>query len=126
MTTVIDTATMAGDLAAEILDQLSQSNVPVLSTNAFPQIPSLTLKSSLDRLGSREMIVYKTLDREEAILTLEAEGIAAHGSHEAKVFEAVKQRPEGLKIADLPVRWLSCTPDLLEDPVAKANSLHRL
>ena len=117
---------MAGDLIPEILDRLSRSNGPILSTEEFPRIPSSTLKSSLDRLGSRGFIVYKPVDREEAILTPEAEGIAAHGSHEAKVFEAVKERSEGLKIADLPVRWLSCTPDLLEGPLAKANNFCRL
>ena len=126
MATVVDAAAMGSDLAADVLDRLSQSHGPILSTEAFPRIPSSTLKSSLDRLGSREMIVYKTVDREEAILTPEAEGIAARGSHEAKVFEAVKERPKGLKIADLPVRWLSCVPDLLDDPLARADNLIRL
>ncbi|KAL8823944.1 MAG: hypothetical protein Q9191_005421 [Dirinaria sp. TL-2023a] len=93
---------MATDLTSQILHALSQSDAPVVSADAFPSIPSTTVKSALDRLGSREMVTYRKIDREEAVLTPEAEGIAAHGSHEAKVFEAVQRAVEGLKIADLP------------------------
>ena len=99
---------MAPELTSEVLDALSQSEGPILSADAFPSIPSTTLKSALDRLGSREMVAYKKIDREEALLTPEAEGIAANGSHEARVFEAVLKAVEGLKIADLPVRGADC------------------
>lgn len=105
---------MASDLTSQVLHVLSQSHGPVLSADAFPSIPSTTVKSALDRLGSREMVSYRVIDREEVILTVEAEGIAANGSHEAKVFEAVRNSIEGLKIADLPVCWLNCTPARLE------------
>ena len=101
---------MATDLTSQVLDALSHSDGPVLSAEAFSLIPSKTVKSALDRLGSREMVTYKTIDREEAFLTPEAEAIAADGSHEAKVFEAVRQAVEGLKITDLPVRWLNRMP----------------
>lgn len=94
---------MASGLTSQVLDALSESEGPILSADAFPTIPSTTLKSALDRLGSREMVVYEKIDREEALLTPEAEGIAANGSHEARVFEAVQKALEGLKIADLPV-----------------------
>ena len=94
---------MAPELTSDILDALSQSEGPILSAEAFPSIASTTLKSALDRLGSREMVKYKKIDREEALLTTEAEGIAANGSHEARVFEAVQRAVGGLKIADLPV-----------------------
>ena len=99
---------MAPELTSEVLDALSQSGGPILSADVFPSIPSTTLKSALDRLGSREMVAYKKIDREEAILTPEAEGIAAHGSHEARVFEAVERAVDGLKIADLPVCGATC------------------
>lgn len=105
---------MASDLTSQVLDVLSRSDEPVLSADAFPSIPSTTVKSALDRLGSREMVSYRAIDRDEAILTAEAEGIAANGSHEAKVFEAVQNAVEGLKIADLPVCWLNCTPARLD------------
>lgn len=101
---------MASDLTTEVLDALAESYGPILTTDAFPSTPFITIKSALDRLGSREMVVYKTIEREEAILTEEAQGIASHGSHEAKVFEAVRKTVEGLKVSDLPVRGPKCTP----------------
>jgi len=60
------------------------------------------------------MVTYSKRDREEAVLTEEAEGIAANGSHEAKVFEAVRKAVEGLKISDLPVRGSNCMPARLD------------
>lgn len=105
---------MAIDLTAEVLDILSQTGEPILSTDAFPSAPSTEVKGALDRLKSREMVVYDTIDKDEAILTPEAEDIAANGSHEAKVFEAVLQAVEGMKISDLPVRWLNCMPGRLD------------
>lgn len=105
---------MTADLTARVLDALSQSDGPMLSTDVFPSVPSTEIKSALDRLKSREMVVYEAIDKEEAILTAEAEGVAAHGSPEAKVFEAVSKAMEGLKITDLPVCWLNCTPARLD------------
>ena len=64
------------------------------------------------------MVTYEAIDQEVAILTLEAEGIAANGSHEAKVFEAVRNAIEGLRIAELPVCWLNCMPARLDVNVA--------
>ena len=109
---------MASDLTSQVLDALSESNDPVRTANAFPSVPSTTVKSALDRLGSREMISYNTIDREEAVLTDEANGIVEDGSHEAKVFEAVRKAVEGLKITDLPVRRPDCMPARLENPRA--------
>ncbi|KAL9594589.1 MAG: hypothetical protein Q9219_006949 [cf. Caloplaca sp. 3 TL-2023] len=93
---------MAADLTSRVLDALSQTEGSVLTARTFPSVDFTTMKSALDRLGSREMILYRQLDREEAILTPEAQEIAAEGSHEAKVFEAVRQAVDGLKITDLP------------------------
>jgi phenylalanyl-tRNA synthetase alpha chain len=101
---------MASDLTTEVLAALAESNGAILTAEAFPSIPFTTIKSVLDRLGSREMVAYKTIEREEAILTEEAQGIASHGSHEAKVFEAVRKAVEGLKVSDLPVRGPKCMP----------------
>ena len=47
------------------------------------------------------MVEYEKLDTEEVRLTPEGEGIAENGSHEARVFEAVRSAMEGLKIKDL-------------------------
>ena len=106
---------MASDITSQVLQVLSRSNEPVISADAFPSIPATAVKGALDRLHSRDMVAYKTIEREEAILTTEAKGIAAEGSHEAKVFEAVRKSIEGLKITELPVRWLNCTPARLGD-----------
>ena len=105
---------MATDLTTEVLDVLTQTDESVLSTDAFPSTPSVEVKSALERLKYRDMILYETIDKDEAMLTHEAEGIAANGSHEAKVFEAVLQAVDGMKISDLPVRWLNCMPGRLE------------
>lgn len=105
---------MATDVTDQVLNILSQTEEPILSNDAFPSIPSTEIKSALDRLKSREMVSYEAIDKDEAVLTPEAEGIAANGSHEAKVFEAVLQAVEGMKMTDLPVRWLNRTPGRLD------------
>lgn len=89
-----------GDLTSEILEALSKTD-GILSSEAFPSQKSADVKSSLDRLGSRSMVVYETIDREEAILEPEAQEIASNGSHEARVFEALKEAVDGLTISDL-------------------------
>ncbi|KAL2864198.1 phenylalanine--tRNA ligase subunit alpha [Aspergillus lucknowensis] len=93
---------MASDMTKPILDALSASEGPILSSEAFPSIPSLSIKSAVDRLASRQMVEYETIEKEAAVLTKEGEDIAANGSHEAKVFEAVVAAIDGLKIGDLP------------------------
>lgn len=111
---------MANDLSPnQVLNALSHRDGPVLTADVFPSVPFVKVKSALDTLKSRDMVAYKTIEREEAILTFEAEGIAANGSHEAKVFEAVRKAVEGLKISELPVRWLNCMPARLDDSEAK-------
>ncbi|MCJ1479210.1 Phenylalanyl-tRNA synthetase, beta subunit, cytoplasmic [Lambiella insularis] len=93
---------MASDLPQQVLDALAQSDGPILTAEVFPSQPFTAIKGALDRLGSRELVIYEQRDREEAILTEEAQGIAQNGSHEAKVFEAVRKAVEGLKVTDLP------------------------
>ena len=93
---------MATDLTPQVLDALSSTD-SFLSADAFPSASSLSIKSALDRLASRDMVIYQTIDREEVVLTEEGQGIAVEGSHEAKVFEAVRKAVDGLKISDLPV-----------------------
>jgi phenylalanyl-tRNA synthetase alpha chain len=89
-----------GDLPSKILLALSEKD-PILSSEAFPSLKSLDVKSALDRLASRSMIAYDTIDREEALLEPEALEIAANGSHEARVFEALRQAMGGLSVAEL-------------------------
>jgi phenylalanyl-tRNA synthetase alpha chain len=89
-----------GDLVPKILQLLSE-NDSILSSEAFPSLKSIDVKSALDRLGSRSMITYDTIEREEAILEAEGQEIAANGSHEARVFEALRQAMNGLTVAEL-------------------------
>ena len=93
-----------------LLAILDRNDGPLLTADAFPSVPFVKVKSALDTLKSREMISHSQLEREEAILTPEGEGIAKEGSHEAKVFEAVRAAVEGLKIEELPVCRSNCTP----------------
>ncbi|CZR50520.1 probable phenylalanine-tRNA ligase beta chain [Phialocephala subalpina] len=89
-----------GELPSEILLALSKSE-PILSSEAFPLYKSADAKSALDRLGSRSMITYETIDREDAILEPEAVEIEANGSHEARVFEALSKALGGLTVQEL-------------------------
>ena len=73
----------------------------MLSNEAFPTQKSTDIKGALDRLASRYMVSYETIDKEEAVLEPEAVGIEANGSHEARVFEALREAVEGLTIAEL-------------------------
>ena len=90
----------AGDLTSEVLQALSKAD-PILSTETFADVPFESIKAALDRLASRSMVTYEQVEREEAFLEPEAEVIVSHGSHEARVFEAVRQALDGLSIQDL-------------------------
>ena len=89
-----------GDLPSEILQLLSE-NDPILSSEAIPLQKSADVKAALDRLASRYMVRYETIDREEAILEDEGAEIEANGSHEARVFEALRKAVEGLTVKEL-------------------------
>lgn len=93
-------AVATGDLTSQILQTLANKS-PILTSEAFPSATSQDVKAALDRLGSRSMITYETIEREEAVLEPEAEQIAAHGSHEARVFEALRKAVDGLTVQEL-------------------------
>ncbi|KAM3508672.1 hypothetical protein MY10362_001036 [Beauveria mimosiformis] len=90
----------SGDLATQVLLALDKQS-PILTAEAFPALASQDVKAALDRLGSRSMITYSTIEREEAVLEPEAEQIAEHGSHEARVFEALRKAMDGLSVQEL-------------------------
>lgn len=95
---------MATYLPTRVLHALNDaSTLPLASPAAFPDVEATVLKGALDSLLSREQIVYETVDKEVSVLTPEAEGIVADGSHEAKVYDAVCKALEGIKISELPV-----------------------
>ncbi|KKA26737.1 hypothetical protein TD95_000879 [Thielaviopsis punctulata] len=93
-------STTSVDLVSLVLQTLDKTS-PILSNEAFPSVPFTEVKSALDRLASRDMVTYKTLEREEAVLEAEGEQIAAHGSHEARVFAALIKATEGLTVQEL-------------------------
>ncbi|KAM3506788.1 hypothetical protein MY11210_007409 [Beauveria gryllotalpidicola] len=90
----------SGDLATLVLLALDKQS-PILTAEAFPALASQDVKAALDRLGSRSMLTYSTIEREEAVLEPEAEQIAEHGSHEARVFEALRKAMDGLSVQEL-------------------------
>ena len=92
---------MAEDLTQGVLQAVSSADGPLLTSEVFPGISFTIIKSAVDKLRSREFIDAEQIDREEVILTPEGEGIAKHGSHEARVFEAVRAAMGGLAIKDL-------------------------
>lgn len=89
------------NLTQEILDLLDTKE-PLQSNEDFPAISQAEIKAALDRLASRSMVEYKSLDSEKVVLTPESEGIVAEGSHEFKVWKLVKERGS-VPIAELPV-----------------------
>ncbi|KAF7547770.1 hypothetical protein G7Z17_g7512 [Cylindrodendrum hubeiense] len=88
------------DFTSEVLLALSKAD-PILSAETFPEVPFESLKAAFDRLASRSMITYEQIERQEAFLEPEAEVIVSHGSHEARVFEAVHKAMGGLSIQEL-------------------------
>ena len=93
--------TQGRNLTQDILDLLDTKET-LQSNEDFPSIPQRDIKAALDRLASRSMVEYKTLDKEQVDLTPESEGIIANGSHEFKVWKAVKEAGK-IAIKELPV-----------------------
>ncbi len=92
----------ARDLTQEILNLLDEK--PSFQTSQdFADVPQGEIKAALDRLASRLMVQYDTLDSERPVLTEEGEMICRDGSHEFKVWDAVRRHGK-LAIKQLPVR----------------------
>ncbi|KAK5128659.1 hypothetical protein LTR08_003931 [Meristemomyces frigidus] len=79
-----------GDLTLQILQAVNEHDI-VKSADTFPNTSQTVIKAALDRLASRSMIEYDTKDSEEVRLTDEGQQIVAEGSHEYKVWDAVRQ-----------------------------------
>ncbi|PVH93464.1 hypothetical protein DM02DRAFT_603926 [Periconia macrospinosa] len=77
------------NVTQDVLDLLDQKE-PLQTSEDFPAISQAEIKAALDRLASRSMVEYKTNDSEQVLLSKEAEAIVANGSHEYKVWKAVK------------------------------------
>jgi phenylalanyl-tRNA synthetase alpha chain len=79
------------DLTQEVLDLLDTKQT-VATESDLPDVAQAEIKAALDRLASRNMVTYETNDQEQVILSKEGEQIANEGSHEYKVWDAVKKR----------------------------------
>jgi len=79
------------DLTLDILCTLDTQE-PFHTAETFPQISQGEIKAALDRLASRGMVEYNTNVAEQVILTEEGQQICDEGSHEWKVWEAVKSK----------------------------------
>ena len=92
-----------GDLAVQILKTLDATpTLPLLSGTAFPASSFAELKAALDKLASREMVRFDTIEKEVAALEAEGDFIVANGSHEARVFKALQAAGEaGLTVQEL-------------------------
>jgi phenylalanyl-tRNA synthetase alpha chain len=77
------------NITQDVLDLLDTKQ-PLQTAQDFPSIPQAEIKAALDRLASRSMIEYQAHDSERVILTSEADAIVSDGSHEYKVWKAVK------------------------------------
>lgn len=78
------------DLPQQILDLLETK--PVLKSSVdFPEVSQKEIKAAIDRLSSREMVTYSTIDTEQVQLTEEGRTICNEGSHEYKVWDAVRR-----------------------------------
>lgn len=79
------------DLTLQILHAVGQQP-DIQTSDTFPNAPSTDIKAALDRLSSRSMIEYEQHTAEEIALTAEGRQIADEGSHEFKVWDAVRQQ----------------------------------
>lgn len=78
------------DVTQQILDAL-EGEASLETATKFPNIPQAEIKAALDRLASRQMLQYTTNDREQVLLTPEGQTICDSGSHEYKVWDAVRK-----------------------------------
>ena len=100
------------DLTLEILENL-EGQESFKSQEAFPAIPQAEIKAALDRLASRSMVQYETQDSEQVILTAEGQQICDEGSHEWKVWDAVRKAGK-MPLKELPVSRKQRTQSLEE------------
>ena len=111
------------NLTQDILDLLDTKET--LQTNEdFPAIPQAEIKAALDRLASRSMVEYKSLNTDKVVLTPESEDIVANGSHEFKVWKAIKEAGK-VSIKELPVRRTLRTGHVLEAYIYNRTSSAR-
>lgn len=92
---------MAEDLTAQVLSALNDADGPLLTAQAFPKSDFNTIKSAVDKLRSREYLEAKQVDRIELVPTAEGATFVQHGSPEARVYNAVKEKGK-VSVKELP------------------------
>jgi phenylalanyl-tRNA synthetase alpha chain len=93
--------TQSRNVAQDVLDLLDTKS-PFHTSEDLASISQKDIKAALDRLASRSMVSYETKDSEQVLLTAEAEDIVEKGSHEYRVWSAVKEAGK-VPIKELPV-----------------------
>jgi phenylalanyl-tRNA synthetase alpha chain len=94
------------NVTQRLLDLLDSKD-PLHTSEDLPDVSQAEVKAALDRLASRSMVEYATDEHDQAVLTPEAEGIVAQGSHEYKVWDAVRAAGK-IAIKELPVGICLC------------------
>lgn len=89
------------DVTQQILDALDGGS-SFETAKQFPDIPQAEIKAALDRLASRLMVQYSTNDSEQVLLTAEGQMICDQGSHEYRVWDAIRKAGR-LEMKDLVV-----------------------
>lgn len=88
-------------LIQRILQDLDKHGHIENTLQAFPDQPSTAVQSAVTSLVDKNMITAEQIEREMWTLTEEGEEIVAHGSHEARLFDAVAAAVDGLALADV-------------------------
>ncbi|KAG2176608.1 hypothetical protein INT44_007272 [Umbelopsis vinacea] len=93
------------DLQTLVLTTLDKQGViedtTYLKTADGSAVDQLAVLGALNSLRSKDMVDYKSIEREVWTLTEEGRELAESGSHEARVFDAVPAGAEGITIPDL-------------------------
>lgn len=84
-----------------VLQALDKQGTIENTDATFPNVASQTLHAILNSLTARSMVTYKTIERDEWVLTKEGEDTVENGSHEYRLLNEVINSMEGLKIADV-------------------------
>lgn len=79
------------DVTQEVLDKLADREI-LHTSEDFRDISQAEIKAALDRLGSRQMVEYQTIDTEYPVLTKEGETLCDEGTPEFKIWSAVREK----------------------------------
>ncbi|QSL67118.1 hypothetical protein MERGE_001507 [Pneumocystis wakefieldiae] len=90
--TLILTTLYTGDIEDTLVLRLNGEKRP---------IDQQKIQGCLNSLASKQMVTYKSIEREYFVLTEEAKNIVLNGSHEAKIFNLISSSVDGLTLQEL-------------------------